>query len=70
VAVAIGSGSDVANASASFILASSDLDGILTLVDLSATVFRRVKLNFVSASVTIYAAAELTLENIAVGISV
>ncbi|KAH9965912.1 haloacid dehalogenase-like hydrolase-domain-containing protein [Russula dissimulans] len=48
VAVAIGSGSDVANSSASFILASSDLDGILTLVDLSETVFRRVKLKFVT----------------------
>jgi len=51
VAVAIGSGSDVANSSAAFILASSDLDGILTLVDLSATVFRRVKLNFLWALV-------------------
>ena len=52
VAIAIGSGSDVALSSASFILVSSDLGGILTLVDLSATVFRRVKLNFVSASPT------------------
>jgi P-type Cu+ transporter len=48
VAIAIGSGSDVALSSASFILVSSDLGSILTLVDLSATVFRRVKLNFVS----------------------
>jgi hypothetical protein len=47
VAIAIGSGSDVALSSASFVLVSSDLSGILTLVDLSATVFRRVKLNFV-----------------------
>jgi len=47
VAIAIGSGSDVALSSASFVLVSSDLNGILTLVDLSATVFRRVKLNFV-----------------------
>jgi Cu+-exporting ATPase len=37
----------VALSSASFVLVSSDLSGILTLVDLSATVFRRVKLNFV-----------------------
>jgi P-type Cu+ transporter len=48
VAIAIGSGSDVALSSASFILVSSDLSSILTLVDLSATLFRRVKLNFVS----------------------
>lgn len=47
MAIAIGSGSDVALSSASFVLVSSDLNGILTLVDLSATVFRRVKLNFV-----------------------
>lgn len=51
VAVAIGSGSDVALSSASFVLVSSDLSGILTLVDLSATVFRRVKLNFLWALV-------------------
>jgi cation transport ATPase len=48
VAIAIGSGSDVALSSASFILVSSDLGGILTLVDLSTTVFRRIKFNFVS----------------------
>ena len=52
VAIAIGSGSDVALSGASFILVSSDLSGILTLVDLSATVFRRVKLNFVSPGPT------------------
>ncbi|KAI9450526.1 Cu-transporting P-type ATPase [Russula earlei] len=51
VAIAVGSGSDVALSSASFILVSSDLGGILTLVDLSATVFRRVKLNFLWALV-------------------
>lgn len=39
---------DVALSSASFILVSSDLSSILTLVDLSRTVFRRVKFNFVS----------------------
>ena len=48
MAIAVESGSDVALSSASFILVSSDLGGILTLVDLSTTVFRRVKLNFVS----------------------
>ncbi|KAI0268210.1 Cu-transporting P-type ATPase [Gloeopeniophorella convolvens] len=51
VAVAIGSGSDVALSSASFILVSSDLRSLLTLVDLSATVFRRVKFNFLWALV-------------------
>jgi len=50
-AIAIGSGSDVALSSASFILVSSDLCGIVTLVDLSTTVFRRVKLNFLWALV-------------------
>ncbi|KAI0068680.1 heavy metal translocatin [Artomyces pyxidatus] len=49
VAVAIGSGSDVALSSASFILVASDLCSLLTLVDLSRTVFRRVKFNFLWA---------------------
>jgi Cu+-exporting ATPase len=48
VSIAIGSGSDVALSSASFILVSSNLSGVATLVDLSATVFRRIKFNFVS----------------------
>ena len=48
VSIAIGSGSDVALSSASFILVSSNLSGVVTLVDLSTTVFRRVKFNFVS----------------------
>ncbi|KAI0307118.1 heavy metal translocatin [Multifurca ochricompacta] len=51
VAIAIGSGSDVALSSASFILISSNLGSILTLVDLSSTVYRRVKLNFLWALV-------------------
>lgn len=38
---------DVALSSASFILMSSNLRSLLTLIDLSATVFRRVKFNFV-----------------------
>ncbi|KAI0278858.1 hypothetical protein BGY98DRAFT_1089401 [Russula aff. rugulosa BPL654] len=42
VAIAIGSGSDVALSSASFVLVSSDLGGILTLVDLSATLWALV----------------------------
>ncbi len=61
VAIAIGSGSDVALSSASFILVSSDLKSILTLVDLSATVFRRVKLNFVCVYLTRCTAGQLTL---------
>jgi Cu+-exporting ATPase len=35
--------------SASFVLMSSDLTSIITLIDLSQTVFRRVKFNFVCA---------------------
>ncbi|KAI0036753.1 heavy metal translocatin [Vararia minispora EC-137] len=49
VAIAIGSGSDVALSSASFILMSSELTNIITLFDLSRTVFRRVKFNFLWA---------------------
>ncbi|KAF7964351.1 hypothetical protein HWV62_9729, partial [Athelia sp. TMB] len=41
VGIAIGSGSDVAISSASFILLSSNLQSLLTLVDLSRTVFNR-----------------------------
>ena len=48
VGIAIGSGSDVAISSAAFILVSSNLRGLLTLTDLSRTVFNRVKFNFVS----------------------
>ena len=46
VGVAIGSGSDVAISSAKFVLASSQLSSVLTLIDLSRAVFRRVKFNF------------------------
>jgi heavy metal translocating P-type ATPase len=46
VGIAIGSGSDVAISSAEFILISSDLRAIITLIDLSRTVFRRVLFNF------------------------
>ena len=49
--IAIGSGSDVAISSAEFILISSDLSTIITLIDLSRTVFRRVWFNFVWALV-------------------
>lgn len=50
VGIAIGSGSDVAISSASFILVSSNLHSLMTLTDLSRTVFNRVKFNFVSTS--------------------
>jgi heavy metal translocating P-type ATPase len=46
VGIAIGSGSDVAISSADFVLVKSDLRSVVTLLDLSATVFRRIKLNF------------------------
>ncbi|EKM59187.1 uncharacterized protein PHACADRAFT_249459 [Phanerochaete carnosa HHB-10118-sp] len=51
VGIAIGSGSDVAISSASFILVSSELRSLLTLIDLSRTVFQRVKFNFLWASI-------------------
>ncbi|KAF2146637.1 uncharacterized protein K452DRAFT_218580 [Aplosporella prunicola CBS 121167] len=51
VGVAIGSGSDVAISSADFILVTSRLDAVLTLVDLSRIVFRRVWFNFAWALV-------------------
>jgi cation transport ATPase len=50
VGVAIGSGSDVALSSASFILLSSNLQTLLTLIDLSRKVFNRVKFNFLYAA--------------------
>jgi Cu+-exporting ATPase len=46
IGIAIGSGSDVAISSAEFILIKSDLNSLLTLIDLSRTVFRRVWFNF------------------------
>ena len=46
VGVAIGSGSDIAIGSAKFILVSSNLNSLLTLIELSQAVIRRVKFNF------------------------
>ncbi|EON64190.1 hypothetical protein W97_03420 [Coniosporium apollinis CBS 100218] len=46
VGIAIGSGSDIAISSASFVLVNSNLISLLTLIDLSRTVFRRVWFNF------------------------
>jgi len=51
VSIAVGSGSDVALSSASFILVSSNLKGILTLTKLSRKVFNRVKINFFWAAI-------------------
>jgi heavy metal translocating P-type ATPase len=51
VGIAIGSGSDVAIASAKFVLLASNLDSLVTLVMLSKAVFRRVKFNFAWALV-------------------
>ncbi|KAF3046531.1 hypothetical protein E8E12_010622 [Didymella heteroderae] len=46
LSIAIGSGSDIALSSSSFILINSQLTTILTLLDLSRVVFRRVYFNF------------------------
>lgn len=46
VGIAIGSGSDIAISAAEFVLISSGLTSLLTLVDLSRVVFRRIKFNF------------------------
>jgi cation transport ATPase len=51
VGVAIGSRSDIAISSADFILVSSRLDSLLTLIDLSRIVFKRIKFNFAWALV-------------------
>ncbi|KAK1831123.1 hypothetical protein QBC39DRAFT_352442 [Podospora conica] len=51
VGIAIGSGSDVAIGSAEFVLVKSDLRTVLTLLDLSRMVFRRIKINFAWALV-------------------
>jgi Cu+-exporting ATPase len=51
VSIAIGSGSDVALSTASFVLVTSDLRALVTLLELSRVVFRRVVLNFAWALV-------------------
>lgn len=51
VGIAIGSGSDVAISSAAFVLATSNLDSVVTLLDLSRVVFRRIRVNFAWAVV-------------------
>ncbi|KAL2755564.1 hypothetical protein ACRALDRAFT_1043306 [Sodiomyces alcalophilus JCM 7366] len=51
VGVAIGSGSDVAISSADFVLVSSELGAVVTLLELSRAVFRRIRVNFAWAVV-------------------
>ncbi|TVY13605.1 Copper-transporting ATPase HMA5, partial [Lachnellula arida] len=51
VGIAIGSGSDIAISSAEFVLVSSNLSTLITLLDLSKCVFQRIKLNFAWALV-------------------
>ncbi|KAF2966443.1 hypothetical protein GQX73_g7136 [Xylaria multiplex] len=51
VGIAIGSGSDVAISSADFVLVNSNLASVVTLLDLSRKVFRRIKFNFAWALV-------------------
>jgi P-type Cu+ transporter len=46
VGIAIGSGSDIAISSAEFVLVSSNLNTLITLLDLSKMVFNRIKFNF------------------------
>jgi Cu+-exporting ATPase len=46
VGIAIGSGSDIAISSAEFVLVSSNLNSLITLLDLSNMVFNRIKFNF------------------------
>ncbi|KAG0645821.1 Copper-transporting ATPase HMA5 [Hyphodiscus hymeniophilus] len=46
VGVAIGSGSDIAISSAEFVLVSSNLNTLITLLDLSGIVFKRIEFNF------------------------
>lgn len=59
VGIAIGSGSDIAITSAEFVLVSSNLSELVTLIDLSKAVFARVKWNFAWALVYNLAAIPL-----------
>lgn len=51
VSISLASASDIALSSSHFVLLSSSLDSIITLLDLSQRVFRRVKFNFAWALV-------------------
>ncbi|OAA65427.1 copper resistance-associated p-type ATPase [Niveomyces insectorum RCEF 264] len=46
VGIAVGSGSDVAISSADFVLVQSNLQAVVTLIELSRAVFRRIAFNF------------------------
>ncbi|ERS96236.1 hypothetical protein HMPREF1624_07145 [Sporothrix schenckii ATCC 58251] len=46
VGIAVGSGSDVAISSADFVLVQSNLQAVVTLLELSRVVFRRIAFNF------------------------
>lgn len=51
IAIAIGSGTDVAIAAADFVLVGGNLSGVVTLLALSRTIFRRIGFNFGWAAV-------------------
>jgi len=51
IAIAIGSGTDVAIAAADFVLVGGNLSGVVTLLALSKTIFRRIGFNFGWAAV-------------------
>lgn len=46
VGIAMGSGSDIASESADIVLMKSELTDVVSALDLSRTVFRRIKFNF------------------------
>ena len=49
VGIAMGKGSEIAMDAADIVLVRGDLSSVVTAMDLSRTVFRRIKLNFVFA---------------------
>ena len=51
VGIAIGAGTDVAIESADMVLVKSDLRDVVTAIDLSRTIFTRIKLNLVWACI-------------------
>jgi len=51
VGIAVASGSDIALEAANIILMRGDLTDVATAIDLSRTIYRRIKINFVWASV-------------------